>query len=89
MIFQRKNVLTDPYTLSTVVSHGFVLIGLAGEGRKEGRVPCPGQPELAYKGEKFSSRGPMDVVNLSLSLSHTVQVVCRQFHYRDIEKYQE
>ncbi len=26
------------------------------EGRKEGSVPCPGQPELAYKGEKFSSR---------------------------------
>ncbi len=23
---------------------------------KEGSVPCPGQPELAYKGEKFSSR---------------------------------
>ncbi len=24
--------------------------------KKEGIVPCPGQPELAYKGEKFSSR---------------------------------
>ncbi len=23
---------------------------------KEGSVPCPGQPELAYEGEEFSSR---------------------------------
>ncbi len=26
------------------------------EGSVEGSVPCPGQPELAYKGEKFSAR---------------------------------
>ncbi len=28
------------------------LTGLPGQGRKEGSVPCPGQPELAYKGDK-------------------------------------
>ncbi len=31
-------------------------ICMRGAYRKEGSVPCPGQPELAYKGENFSSR---------------------------------
>ncbi len=33
-------------------------IGFAEQKRRvmEGSVPCPGQPESAYKGEKFSSR---------------------------------
>ena len=42
------------------------LTGVSNSGKKngnatwrsqvEGSVPCPGQPELAYEGEKFSSR---------------------------------
>ncbi len=34
----------------------FSYSGILCTSMKEGSVPCPGQPELAYKGETFSSR---------------------------------
>ena len=30
------------------------------KGRKEGRMPCPLQPEMAYWGEKISARDALD-----------------------------